>query len=89
MPKPSAISSKGQITIPLKVRTRLGVKPGDKVNFDFEQGNAILRPATPEANPFAKHAGALPAFNPLEEINEWDRDMRGHDSDEFPTSSSN
>jgi hypothetical protein len=33
-----------------------------------------------EDNPFAKYAGALPAFpGGIEEINAWIRDLRGHE----------
>jgi AbrB family looped-hinge helix DNA binding protein len=30
----ATLTSKGQITIPLKVRERLGLKPGDVLDFD-------------------------------------------------------
>jgi AbrB family looped-hinge helix DNA binding protein len=35
------ITSKGQITIPIDIRKKLGVKEGDKVIF-FEDGNRII-----------------------------------------------
>ena len=64
MARTSTISSKGQITIPLEIRERLGVKPGDKVRFDVDVDNGvtILRPASTEENPFAKFAGCLGGF---------------------------
>lgn len=36
------VTSKGQITIPLEIRKKLGVKEGDKVLFIEEQGRVIM-----------------------------------------------
>jgi len=47
------ISSKGQITLPLGVRDRLGLKPGDRVEFAFEDDRTIVLPAQTDENPFA------------------------------------
>ena len=75
----STISSKGQVTIPIEVRHRLGLKEGDKVEFVQEEGRTFLRPAQPERNPFGAYVGALPAFSSRKEINAWIRQMRGED----------
>jgi antitoxin PrlF len=75
----STISSKGQVTIPIEVRHRLGLKEGDKVEFVQEEGRTFLRPAQPERNPFEAYVGALPAFSTRKEINTWIRQMRGED----------
>ena len=41
----AAVTSKGQITIPLEVRKKLGIKPGDRVRFiEGEKGEFILKP---------------------------------------------
>jgi AbrB family looped-hinge helix DNA binding protein len=40
----SALSSKGQVTIPKRVRDSLGLKPGMQVQFTVVQGYAILEP---------------------------------------------
>jgi AbrB family looped-hinge helix DNA binding protein len=46
MPPNSTISSKGQITIPLEIRRRLGLKEGDRVEFVAEvNGRSFVRPA--------------------------------------------
>ena len=37
------LSSKSQIVVPEVVRTRLGLKPGDRVTIDVEDDRAILR----------------------------------------------
>lgn len=50
------ITSKGQITIPLKVRQALGVKEGDRLIFEQNGGDMIVRPERKES-PFAKYAG--------------------------------
>lgn len=75
----STISSKGQVTVPIEVRQRLGLKQGDRVEFVFEDGRTVLRPSRPATNPFAAYVGALPAFSSLEEINAWVRDLRDDD----------
>jgi AbrB family looped-hinge helix DNA binding protein len=79
MPPSSTISSKGQVTVPIEVRHRLGLKQGDRVEFVFEEGRTVLRPARTEKNPFTAYLGALPAFSSLEEINAWVRDLRDDD----------
>ena len=40
----SRISSKGQVTLPRKVRQALQVKPGDRVFFVVEDDTVILHP---------------------------------------------
>ena len=82
MGKISTISSKGQITLPVDIRTRLGVKSGDQVEFYVEDGKTVLRPVRPAGNPFEEWVGVLPAFATREEINAWVREMR--DGDEGP-----
>lgn len=81
MARTSTISSKGQITIPLEIRERLGVKPGDKVRFDVDDGVTILRPARTEDNPFAQFAGCLGGFSTQDEIVAWEREMRDPDDE--------
>ncbi len=38
-----SVTSKGQVTIPKKVRDALGITPGSKVDFNLEDGGARLR----------------------------------------------
>ncbi len=41
----ATVTSKGQITIPLPVRQRLGLRTGDRVDFFFEpNGRVVLQP---------------------------------------------
>jgi AbrB family looped-hinge helix DNA binding protein len=72
----STISSKGQVTVPIEVRHRLGLREGDRVEFVFEEGHTVLRPARKAKNPFEAYAGVLPAFSTRDEINAWVNDLR-------------
>ena len=38
----SALTSKGQVTIPSKIRKQLGLNPGDKVVFEIVDGKLTL-----------------------------------------------
>ncbi len=44
MTEKSVVSSKGQVTIPVKVRKALGLKPGDRVAYKLIEGGAELVP---------------------------------------------
>jgi antitoxin PrlF len=76
MVRSSTISSKGQVTVPLEIRKRLGLKAGDRVEFVVEDSRTILRPERARENPFLKYAGALPAFSDVRQINRWIRSLR-------------
>jgi antitoxin PrlF len=73
------VTSKGQVTIPLEVRKRLGIRQGDQVEFDTTSPETILRPAHRRENPFDKWVGiAKDAFpGGAVEMNAWIREMRG------------
>lgn len=43
------VTSKGQITIPIDIRRRLGVKEGDKILFIEDQGKIIMMNSSMEA----------------------------------------
>lgn len=38
----TTITSKGQVTIPKKIREKLDLQPGDVVNFEIETENTII-----------------------------------------------
>ncbi len=40
----STMTSKGQVTIPKEIRSFLGIKPSDKINFIVEKGIVVLKP---------------------------------------------
>lgn len=76
----STISSKGQITVPLEVRKRLGLKVGDRVEFVVDKDRTTIRPARAPENPFLKYIGVLPAFSSIREANAWVRGLRDEES---------
>jgi antitoxin PrlF len=76
----STLSSKGQITVPLEIRRRMGLKEGDRVEFVVEGERTIMRPARPPESPFTKYVGALPAFGSKREILDWISSMRDNES---------
>lgn len=41
----TTMTSKGQVTIPKRVRDAAGLKPGKRVNVEFVDGNVIVKPA--------------------------------------------
>lgn len=43
------VTSKGQITIPIDIRRRLGVKEGDKILFIEEKGKIVMMNSSMEA----------------------------------------
>ncbi len=44
----SRVSEKGQVTIPKEIRSRLGIRAGDRVLFLVEDGRVVLRKAPSE-----------------------------------------
>jgi antitoxin PrlF len=77
MKNSSTISSKGQITVPQEIRKRLGLEPGDRVEFVVEEGRTVIRPARSEVNPFERFIGIADPFPGGEEgIKAWIDDMR-------------
>lgn len=43
----TTITSKGQVTIPKRVRDAAGLKPGTKVTVEFDHGAAVVRTFRP------------------------------------------
>ncbi len=39
----SKITSKGQVTVPKKVRESLGIKEGDSLGYEVHEDNAVIR----------------------------------------------
>ena len=68
MPK-ARITSKGQVTIPIDVRSRLGLRPGDEIEFVRDRSGFRIRKRV-EASPFGKYRGYL-------------RDLTGCDPDDL------
>lgn len=78
----STVSSKGQVTVPQEIRSRLGLKEGDRLEFVVEGDRTVIRPARTSENPFAAYTGALGTFPGGEaEIAAWIKELRD-DEDE-------
>ncbi len=52
------VTSKGQVTIPKEVRDKLGIRPGEDIDFTEEQGVFCIRKARGKS-PFDKWVGKL------------------------------
>ena len=76
----STVSFKGQVTIPLQIRNRLGLAAGDRVEFVEDGHLTVIRPARAVGNPFARYKGALGTFpGGPKEINAWIDDLRSEE----------
>ena len=53
----TAVTIKGQVVIPARIRHRLGIKKGTKLNVEERKGEIILRPLNREY--FQKMSGVL------------------------------
>jgi antitoxin PrlF len=74
----ATLTSKGQLTIPARLRKALHLKPGDKVVFiEDGQGHVVLEART---NTFADLRGIVQAHGPAP-IEEWIRDARAARAD--------
>ena len=78
MQKRARITSKGQITVPHEIRRRLGVRPGDSLLFEDEDGAVRVRPVRFE-DPFEKYRGiGNPGISSGRKgILRWLRELRG------------
>ena len=79
MRRTATMTSKGQITVPIEVRRRLGLRQGDRVAFDVEDGVATLRPIPAERDAFDVYAGALAVLPDEAAVRDWLRDLRDDD----------
>ncbi len=70
------VSSKGQVTIPQRIREELGLRAGDRVDYVNDQGRIYIQPLREGARSFAEFVGMAPGFKNVEEINAWLREMR-------------
>jgi len=55
----STVTSKGQVTVSVEIRRRLGLKQGDRVEFAVSSGRTVLRRAPEPENPFEAYKGKL------------------------------
>ena len=80
MEQRARITSKGQVTVPKKVRDALGVRAGDSLVFEVEDGGAKVRVVRKPVS-FADYEGALREGEGMSwgEINADLREFRGHE----------
>jgi AbrB family looped-hinge helix DNA binding protein len=78
------VTSKGQVTIPRRIRERHGLMPNTEVEFVERDGQVIVRPATGAKPDRAERliAGMLGAASPGMTTDEILRMTRGYDFDE-------
>src|SRR5262245_35423926 len=59
LPMKSVISSKGQITVPVEIRAKLGLKAGTVVTFEMTKDGALLRKGRAGPHPVDQVFGVL------------------------------
>ncbi len=72
------VTSKGQVTIPKKIREKLGVHPGEDVGFE-ERGNVLVISKVVTKSPFDKWVGKLKHLEG-QRSDDLVREARGHDN---------
>ena len=70
----STISSKGQVTVPVEIREKLGLLPGTVVEFELSDSVAILRKGTSRLHPVDQVYGKLKLRRSVDELLD---EMRG------------
>ena len=70
------VTSKGQVTIPKKVRDSLGVHPGEDVGFEEREGVIVISKAVTKS-PFDKWVGKLAKLEG-QKSDDLVRELRGH-----------
>ena len=81
----STMTSKGQVTVPKRLRDHLGLEPGAEVEFELRpDGEVVVRPARPSARKrrasgrFSKLRGTLPTGRTTDDLM---RLLRGYEDD--------
>ncbi len=72
------VTSKGQVTIPKKVRERLGVHPGEDVGFEEIDGLLVVSKVVTKS-PFEKWVGKLKHLKG-KRSDDLVKEARGHDN---------
>ncbi len=78
MKKQAKVTSKGQITLPYEIRRALGVRPGDKVEFETNGTSCSFCTVRTE-DPFEKYRGiGTPGIGRgRKAVLRWSRQIRG------------
>lgn len=69
----AVVSEKGQVTIPKRLRDRLGIRPGQVLDFEEDRGK-LVGVKLDEIDPIEAMRGAFPFQKPTDEIIE---ELRG------------
>ncbi len=72
------VTSKGQVTIPKKIRERLGVNPGEGIQFEERNGVMLITKAV-TASPFDEWIGKLKHLKG-KRSDDLVKEARGHDN---------
>jgi antitoxin PrlF len=72
------VTSKGQVTIPKRVREKLGVQPGEDVGFEEKDGVIFIKKAVTKS-PFDKWVGKLKHLKG-QRSDDLVMEARGHDN---------
>jgi AbrB family looped-hinge helix DNA binding protein len=70
----STISSKGQVTVPARIREKLGITPGSVVEFELREGGAFIRKGVAGTHPVDEVYGTLKLDRSVDELID---EMRG------------
>jgi AbrB family looped-hinge helix DNA binding protein len=71
----SVIFSKGQITVPVEIRSRLGLHPGTVVTFEMTKKGALLRKGGSGTHPVDQLYGILNSKDSTDDLLD---EFRGH-----------
>lgn len=63
----SIVSEKGQVTIPKRLRERLGIRPGEVLDFEEEEGTLVAR-KTAVTDPIDAVYGIVTLGRPTDEL---------------------
>ena len=70
----STISSKGQVTVPVQVRERMGLSPGTPVEFELREEGVLIRKGVSGSHPVDRVWATLHLDRPVDEVLD---EMRG------------
>lgn len=77
----STVTSKGQVTLPKKVRDALGLVPGSKVEFELREGQVLLHKRVSEEK-LARWQGFLRGKLSEDSVDDFVDSLRGEGSTE-------
>jgi len=62
------LSSKGQITLPVEIRRKLGLLPGTRLRFQVREGGVLLLKGGDEEHPVDQVFGTLKLSAPVDRL---------------------